>query len=106
MPSVSALRGIRLTDDDVLRRAVISRLLCHCFLRMSEVETEFGIRFRDYFAGELVRLKTLQKDGLVELSANSISVTTLGRIFIRNIGMVFDRYLRKPQSKPVFSKTL
>ena len=100
------MRGITLNDDDVLRRAVISRLLCHCVLHKAEVEAEFGIRFDEYFAGELARLVEFQSDGLVHLSAESISVTQLGRIFIRNVGMVFDKYLQKPKDKPVFSKTL
>ncbi len=100
------MRGIQLNDDDVIRRAVISRLLCHCVLRKKDVESEFNIRFDEYFADELGRLKQLQKDGLVNISAEGITVSQLGRIFIRNVGMVFDRYLQKPKSKPVFSKTL
>ncbi|MBN2319773.1 MAG: oxygen-independent coproporphyrinogen III oxidase [Acidobacteria bacterium] len=104
--ALPTMRGMRLSDDDILRRAVISRLLCHCVLHKTEIETEFDICFNDYFADELIRLETLQTDGLVALSSDSIAVTSLGRIFIRNVGMVFDRYLRKPQSKPVFSKTL
>jgi oxygen-independent coproporphyrinogen III oxidase len=100
------MRGIQLSDDDVLRRAVISRLLCHCVLHKKEIESEFHIKFDEYFADELVRLQPLQNDGLVTMSAETISVTQLGRIFIRNAGMVFDKYLQKPNSKPVFSKTL
>jgi oxygen-independent coproporphyrinogen-3 oxidase len=100
------MRGIELSDDDVIRRSVISRLLCHCMLQKEEVESEFGIRFNQYFADELARLESLQTDGLVTLSPGSISVTQLGRIFIRNVGMVFDKYLQKPKAKPVFSKTL
>ncbi len=100
------MRGITLDDDDVLRRAVISRLLCHCVLHKAEVETGFGIRFDEYFSEEMKRLETYQTDGLVNLSPESISVTQLGRIFIRNVGMVFDKYLLKPKDKPVFSKTL
>ena len=100
------MRGIRLDEDDVIRRAVISRLLCHCVLHKGEVESEFGIRFDDYFAEELARLESLQTDGLVSLSPGSISVTQLGRIFIRNVGMVFDKYLGERKDKPVFSKTL
>jgi oxygen-independent coproporphyrinogen-3 oxidase len=100
------MRGITLNDDDVLRRAVISRLLCHCVLHKTEVEAEFGIRFDEYFAGELQNLETFRADGLVHLSPESISVTQLGRIFIRNVGMVFDKYLQQPKNKPVFSKTL
>ena len=100
------MRGIELCDDDVIRREVISRLLCHCVLRKAEIESEFCLRFDEYFADELRRLEPLQNDGLVSLSAESISVTQLGRIFIRNVGMVFDKYLNKSRTKPVFSKTL
>ncbi len=100
------MRGIRLTVDDVIRRSVISKLLCHCVLHKNEIDTEFGIRFDEYFADEVRRLEPLKSDGLVDLNGDTISVTQLGRIFIRNVGMVFDKYLQKPKSKPVFSKTL
>ncbi|MDR0843105.1 MAG: oxygen-independent coproporphyrinogen III oxidase [Acidobacteriota bacterium] len=103
------MRGIRLTDDDVIRRAAISRILCHCVLDKKEFAAEFHIDFDSYFADELSRLQPLCDDGLVELDDASIRVTLLGRIFIRNVGMVFDKYLRKPKednAKPVFSKTL
>jgi oxygen-independent coproporphyrinogen III oxidase len=100
------MRGIRLNEDDVIRRTVISRLLCHCVLHKKEIETEFNIRFDDYFADELTRLEPMRNDGLIALDAETICVTQLGRIFIRNAGMVFDKYLQKPKSKPVFSKTL
>jgi oxygen-independent coproporphyrinogen III oxidase len=100
------MRGIRLTDDDILRRAVISRILCHCVLHKQEIEQEFHLNFDKYFAPELACLKPLADDGLVVVRPESISITSLGRIFIRNVGMVFDSYLRKPKDKPVFSKTL
>ena len=96
------MRGIMLNDDDVLRRAVISRLLCHCVLHKAEVEAEFGIRFDEYFAGELQKLEAFRADGLVNLSPESISVTQLGRIFIRNVGMVFDKYLQQPKEQAGF----
>jgi oxygen-independent coproporphyrinogen III oxidase len=100
------MRGIELSEDDLVRRTVISRLLCHCVLDKKDIESEFNLAFDDYFAEELARLDQLKKDGLVELSEETISVTMLGRIFIRNVGMVFDKYLQKPKNKPVFSKTL
>jgi oxygen-independent coproporphyrinogen-3 oxidase len=100
------MRGIELTEDDVVRRAVISRLLCHCIVDKKEIESEFHIPFDEYFADELARLDLLRKDGLVELANEKILVSMLGRIFIRNVGMVFDKRLQQPKSKPVFSKTL
>lgn len=104
--TLPTMRGIQLTDDDVLRRAAISKLLCHCMIQKQEFEAEYNICFDAYFAEELAALARLRDDGLVQLQPDSIQVTLLGRIFIRNIGMVFDRYLRKPKDKPVFSKTL
>lgn len=104
--TLPVMRGMTLSEDDVLRRAVISRLLCHCMLLKKEIESEFNIQFDDYFKEDLKQLELLRADGLVELDAETISVTQLGRIFIRNVGMVFDKYLRTKKDKPVFSKTL
>ncbi len=105
---VATMRGYRLSSDDRIRRAVISRLLCHTVLRKHECEEEFGIRFDDYFAPELAQLGPFLEDGLVTHSAQEIRATMLGRIFIRNIAMVFDPYLERQQlsERPLFSKTL
>jgi oxygen-independent coproporphyrinogen-3 oxidase len=105
---IATARGYRLSDDDVLRRAVIGRLLCHTVVPKSEVEHEFAIAFDEYFALELAALTEAQSEGLVELSRDEIRVTPLGRLFIRTLAMPFDRYLRDQQmdAKPLFSKTL
>jgi len=100
------MRGMRLTGDDLVRRAVIGKILCHCTLHTKEIEEEFDLSFADYFAGELDLLKNLDADGLILLTPESISVTSLRRIFIRNIAMAFDKYLQRPKEKPLFSKTL
>jgi oxygen-independent coproporphyrinogen-3 oxidase len=104
--TLPTMRGLRVTDDDRIRRTVISRILCHCVLRKREIEVEFDLRFDDYFAPELERLRALEADGLVRQAPETVEVTPLGRIFIRNVGMVFDRYLAKPKDRPLFSKTL
>jgi len=105
---IATMRGYRLTPDDVIRRAVISRLLCHTVVRKDEIENESGISFDSSFAKELERLQEFRSDGLVVLSPEEIRVTLLGRIFIRNVAMVFDPYLeqQKLDSRPLFSKTL
>jgi oxygen-independent coproporphyrinogen-3 oxidase len=103
-----AMRGYHLSQEDKLRRAVISRLLCHTIIVKDEISREFGIDFDQHFAGELRRLEAPRQDGLVLLEGGEIRTTWLGRIFIRNLAMVFDPYLEKQQldSKPLFSKTL
>ncbi|MFZ0883051.1 MAG: oxygen-independent coproporphyrinogen III oxidase [Candidatus Acidiferrales bacterium] len=105
---IATMRGYRLSQDDVLRRAVIGRLLCHTVIPKHEVEQQFGISFDEYFAPELQRLEEARDEGLVALESGEIRVTPLGRIFIRNVAMTFDRYLHEQQmdKRPLFSKTL
>jgi oxygen-independent coproporphyrinogen-3 oxidase len=105
---IATMRGYHLSEDDRLRRAVISRLLCHTVVVKEEIAREFGVDFDHYFAEELRRLEPSREDGLVLLGRDEIRTTWLGRIFIRNLAMVFDPYLEKQQlaAKPLFSKTL
>jgi oxygen-independent coproporphyrinogen-3 oxidase len=105
---IATMRGYHLSDDDRLRRAVISRLLCHTVIYKDEISREFAIDFESYFADELRRLQPFLEDGLVTLAPSEIRATWLGRIFIRNLAMLFDPYLEKQQlnAKPLFSKTL
>ena len=105
---IATMRGYHLSDDDRLRRAVISRLLCHTIVLKDEISREFAIDFDSYFADELRRLEPFREDGLVILDPNEIRTTWLGRIFIRNLAMIFDPYLEKQHlnAKPLFSKTL
>jgi oxygen-independent coproporphyrinogen-3 oxidase len=105
---IATMRGYKLSPDDLLRRAVIGRLLCHTVIPKREVEREFSISFDEYFGSEIARLAEASADGLVILDRDEIRVTPLGRIFIRNVAMVFDRYLeeQKTDQKPLFSKTL
>jgi oxygen-independent coproporphyrinogen-3 oxidase len=105
---IATMRGYRLSGEDLLRRSVISRILCHGVLHKNEIEREFGLDFDKKFSGELARLGQFVSDGLLELDGDVIRTTLLGRIFIRNIAMVFDPYLeqQKLESRPLFSKTL
>jgi oxygen-independent coproporphyrinogen III oxidase len=105
---LATMRGYHLSEEDRLRRAVISRLLCHTVVLKDEVSREFGVDFDEYFADELRRFEPFLEDGLVLLERGEIRATWLGRIFIRNLAMVFDPYLEKQQlaAKPLFSKTL
>jgi oxygen-independent coproporphyrinogen III oxidase len=105
---IATTRGYRLSQDDLLRRAVISRLLCHTVIPKQEIERQFSITFDAYFAPELEQLQESRDEGLVIVEPDQIRVTPLGRIFIRNVAMAFDRYLREQQmdQRPLFSKTL
>ncbi|MDJ0625800.1 MAG: oxygen-independent coproporphyrinogen III oxidase [Candidatus Caenarcaniphilales bacterium] len=98
-------KGYESNEQDLLRRSIINKLLCHGVVIFKEIENEFSISFAKYFQKELTQLQELQNDGLVELRSNGIYVTNLGRIFLRNIAMPFDSYLGKTSSK-LFSRTV
>jgi oxygen-independent coproporphyrinogen-3 oxidase len=102
------MRGIWLDDDDRIRARVIERILCHCVVVKREIESEFPIDFDAYFGDAIEDLRGPESDGLVRLSEDRIEVTPLGRLFLRNLAMPFDAYLKKkePGTRPVFSKTL
>jgi oxygen-independent coproporphyrinogen III oxidase len=88
-------RGYELDADDLLRRLIIQRLMCNFELSISALELAYPIRFKNYFAAELERLREFERDGLVSLEDDWISVTVRGRLLIRNICMVFDRHLAR-----------
>jgi oxygen-independent coproporphyrinogen-3 oxidase len=103
-------RGIKMDNDDLLRRIVIGKLMCNFELSLSSIEQGFPIKFRQYFAAELEKLKAFEDDGLLTVDDEWISVTPKGRLLIRNICMVFDRYLGVAQDiapQPLrYSKTI
>ncbi|HWW04692.1 oxygen-independent coproporphyrinogen III oxidase [Collimonas sp.] len=99
-------RGVRLNMDDLLRRLIIQRLMCDFELSLAAIEIAHPIVFADYFANELAQLKLLAADGLLKLDDEWISVTMKGRLLIRNICMVFDRYLEAEQRPLRYSKTI
>jgi oxygen-independent coproporphyrinogen-3 oxidase len=102
----ATFRGFRLSFDDRLRREVIGNLLSHGVVVAAEIERDFGIDFREYFADALDRLVPCEEDGLVEISDTEVRATPLGRVFLRNLAMPFDAYLTDAAEKPTFSKTL
>ena len=100
------IRGITLTDDDVIRREVIQQLACHFQLSFADIEKQFNLKFADYFAQELSELATMAQDGLLGLDAEGLVVTPRGRFLIRNICMVFDVSLRAANAQTRFSKVI
>ncbi|HEY6867149.1 MAG TPA: oxygen-independent coproporphyrinogen III oxidase [Candidatus Eisenbacteria bacterium] len=104
-------RGYALDEDDVVRRYVITQLMCNGRVDGAEIERLFGIPFAGTFAAELAELTapgSPAEHGLVAVTPAGIEVTALGRLFVRNVCMIFDRYLRARSSgeKPVFSRTV
>lgn len=99
-------KGFILSKDDKIRRDVIKQLICHFYLDKSTIEQKYQIEFNDYFKEDLSLLLPLQQDGLVENNHKSIIVSPKGRLFIRNICMCFDVYMKKIVRQQQFSRLI
>ena len=97
-------RGITLKEDDKIRRRVITELICNFKLDKMAIETEYSIDFDSYFSASLEQLTGMQNDNLVSLDEKQIVVTPRGSLFIRNICMAFDAYLKQTNTR--FSKVI
>jgi oxygen-independent coproporphyrinogen-3 oxidase len=104
--TLTVFRGVELNADDLLRRAIIQALMCHFELSMESIESAHLIDFKHYFAPELEDLKEMQASGLVKIDDEWISVLPPGRILVRAISMVFDRYLRADRQRTRYSRVI
>jgi oxygen-independent coproporphyrinogen-3 oxidase len=105
---VATMRGHHLSAEDIERRWVIGRIMCHGELRAGEYEAAFGRPFVETYRAELDALAEMEKDGLlVREPDGSLRVTPSGRLLVRNVAMVFDAYLAAQRaSGQQFSKTV
>ena len=99
-------RGIELNADDLLRRSIIQSLMCHFELSIESIEIAHLIDFRQYFATELDDLDEMVDAGLVRVDDKWITVLPQGRMLVRAISMVFDRYLRADRQRTRYSKVI
>jgi oxygen-independent coproporphyrinogen-3 oxidase len=100
------VRGLALTRDDLVRRAVIMALMCQGQLQYESIELAYLIDFKSYFAAELETLAGMEDQGLVEVNDTGIQVTAMGWFFVRGVAMVFDRYLQADRTRARFSKII
>ncbi len=100
-------RGKKLNDDDLIRQYLITQLMCNFKLKFESLKERFGIEYSEYFKDEDTRLDEFINDGFLKRIKNGLEVTPVGRTFVRNIAMVYDTYLTKPDSKgTTFSRTI
>ncbi|SFC20712.1 oxygen-independent coproporphyrinogen-3 oxidase [Polaromonas sp. OV174] len=100
------VRGLALSRDDLVRRAIIMALMCQGQLQFESIDLAYLVDFKNYFATELEALRGMQEQGLVELDDTGIQVTAMGWFFVRGVAMVFDRYLQADRTRARFSKII
>ncbi len=99
-------RGIELNFDDVLRRDVITSLICNFILNKNDVSEQYGISFEKYFSEEMDALQQMQNDGILHLERDIIEILPAGRLLIRSICSIFDVYNGQHNETPRFSRML
>ncbi len=104
--SFPVVRGLALSRDDLVRRAVIMALMCQGQVLFESIELGHLITFKSYFAAEMEALQGLAEQGLVTLDDSGIQVTPTGWFFVRAVAMVFDRYLQTDRTRARFSKII
>jgi len=100
------VRGLALSRDDLVRRAVIMALMCQGSVVFESIDLAYLIDFKTYFANELQSLEVQQEQGLVTLDSAGIQVTAKGWFFVRAVAMAFDRYLQTDRTRAKFSKII
>lgn len=100
------MRGLELTADDLLRRSIIQALMCHFELSIESIEIAHLIDFNSYFAAELADLREMEQAGLLTIDEQWITVEPKGRLLVRVIAMVFDKYLRADRERVRYSKVI
>jgi oxygen-independent coproporphyrinogen-3 oxidase len=100
------VRGLALSRDDLVRRAVIMALMCQGHLSFESIELSYLIDFRQYFAAELGQLQPMVEQGLVHIETDGLSVSPAGWYVVRGIAMVFDKYLQAERNRERFSRII
>jgi oxygen-independent coproporphyrinogen-3 oxidase len=100
------VRGLALTRDDLVRRAVIMALMCQGQVQFESIDLAYLVEFQSYFAKEMEVLQGLAEQGLVVLEDGAIQVTDKGWFFVRAVAMVFDRNLQSDRTRAKFSKII
>ncbi|MCX7240911.1 MAG: oxygen-independent coproporphyrinogen III oxidase [Burkholderiales bacterium] len=100
------VRGLAVSHDDLVRRAVIMAIMCQGHVQFESIDLAFLVDFKAYFAKELEALQALAEQGMVTMDATGIQVTTQGWFFVRAVAMVFDKHLQTDRTRARFSKIL
>lgn len=104
--SLPIFRGIELTADDLLRRTIIQALMCQFELSIQSIEIAHLINFKEHFKAEIEDLQQYEQEGMLKLEDDWITVTPKGRLLIRTICMVFDKFLRVQAAHNRYSKVI
>lgn len=99
-------KGVSLTDEDVIHRAIIHQLMCNFYVDKKHFSQLHNIDFDTYFSKNLAQLLPFEEDNLITNNAESLTIHPRGRLLVRNICMSFDQHLEKPMHQLRYSRVI
>jgi oxygen-independent coproporphyrinogen-3 oxidase len=90
-------RGITISEQDKLRRELISELMCFYDADLSKLCAQHKIK--ESFKSELATLKPLIDAGMVEIEGSIIRVKDAGKPYIRTVCATFDQYIKSDSTR-------
>lgn len=99
-------KAYSLTDEDKIRRQIVMQIMCRGEINYDEFNSKTGINLQKNYPEELEQLSTFEGDGFLIKTPNGFHITETGRLFLRNIAMVFDEHLQSARRKASYSKTV
>ncbi len=104
--TLAVSRGVILSGEDLLRRAVIQQIMCQHRVEFAALSYKYHLDFKHHFATEMGPLEQLAAAGLIEVDEVSLSVTPQGQLLLRPIAMIFDQYIHQHESNKRSSSML
>jgi oxygen-independent coproporphyrinogen III oxidase len=99
-------RGFVLDEDDRARAALIERLMCDGSVDLDKLGRDHALDPETYFQRELMTLGELSELAGYDREQRTIRTTPMGRLLVRNVCMVFDRYHQQAAVEPRYSRTI
>lgn len=92
-------KGHLLDEEDVIIRQYILDMMCRGVVNLIP-NNELNARI-------LERLRSLENDGLIIVNGLNISITVVGKSFLRNVCMAFDERLQRTKEREnLFSQAI
>jgi len=101
------VKGCLLSTEDMMRREIISDLMCYFEVDLNEVTAKYGYE-TSLLKNSEAHLEKISEDGLLTMKDGIIKIHEHGRPFVRLVCVAFDAYIEKNQEegKPRHAKAV
>lgn len=95
---LAVFHGHRCSAQEQMQRALSDALLCNFQVDLQALERRFGALLRDYLAVRKPVLEQMADDGLLALSAGSLTILPAGRLLVGAVCKVMEQGRAEPET--------